>query len=549
MTGSHRPANGPYEVHALRFATRSTLASEVYPNGFLFGEDDRELVMDYYCWLVRGSGRTILVDTGFTPEVGSRRGRTTTTPPLQGLAQLGVEPGDVDTVVITHAHYDHTGHVARFAHADIVIARRELDFWTGPYARRQQFAHSGEPDDIAVLAERDRSGCVTAFAGEYEMAPGVVLREVGGHTPGQLVAVVEAERGRVVLASDAVHYYEELERDRPSSSSPTSSRCTAASTLSPSSPPPRARPWWSATTPTSCASSRRHCPTRRTSQSGSADDRSPTRGAPTVDTTSFTGRTAIVTGAAQGIGADRAAAPARGDVAAEIGGHAAPVEGDVSREEDVERYMRVALERFGRVDLHHLNAGIVGSFAALPDLSVEDFDRVVAVNLRGPFLGVRAAFRQYLAQGGGGAMVLTASIASLRGSHDLLPYQSSKHGVLGVMRGAAMYGGPMGVRVNAVAPGLVPTGLFASAAGRQGSGSDIEQRGTTVPQRRTGTPEEIASVVAFLLSNDATYVTGEVLSVDGGSAWVSTVHPAGGAGRWDPSDIDGRSYDGQEERA
>jgi glyoxylase-like metal-dependent hydrolase (beta-lactamase superfamily II) len=215
VTGTDRPARGPYEVHALRYATRKTLASEVYLNWFLFGEDDREIVMDYYCWLVRGSGRTILVDTGFTPEVGSRRGRTTTTPPLQGLAQLGVEPGDVDTVVITHAHYDHTGHVARFAHADIVIARRELDFWTGPYARRQQFAHSGEPDDIAVLAERDRAGRVTAVTGEYEVAPGVVLREVGGHTPGQLVAVVEAEHRRVVLASDAVHYYEELERDRP----------------------------------------------------------------------------------------------------------------------------------------------------------------------------------------------------------------------------------------------------------------------------------------------------------------------------------------------
>ena len=135
-------------------------------------------------------------------------------------------------------------------------------------------------------------------------------------------------------------------------------------------------------------------------------------------------------------------------------------------------------------------------------------------------------------------MVITASIGSLRGSHDLLAYQSSKHAVLGVMRGAAMYGGPIGVRVNAVAPGLVPTGLFAASGDAVGAGGDMEQRGRTVPMRRTGTPKEVAHVAAFLLGDEAAYVNGEVVSVDGGSAWVNSVRPAGGAGRWDPSDVD-----------
>jgi NAD(P)-dependent dehydrogenase (short-subunit alcohol dehydrogenase family) len=120
--------------------------------------------------------------------------------------------------------------------------------------------------------------------------------------------------------------------------------------------------------------------------------------------------------------------------------------------------------------------------------------------------------------------------------------------VLGVMRGAAMYGGPMGVRVNAVAPGLVPTGLFAASGDAIGAGGDMEQRGRTVPMRRTGTPQEVAHVAAFLLGDEAAYVNGEVVSVDGGSAWVNSVRPAGGAGQWDPSDLDESIRAHREER-
>ncbi|TNC27810.1 SDR family NAD(P)-dependent oxidoreductase [Amycolatopsis alkalitolerans] len=267
------------------------------------------------------------------------------------------------------------------------------------------------------------------------------------------------------------------------------------------------------------------------------------------------GKVAVVTGAAGSIGAasarrlsEKGASVIVVDldgegaekVAAELPGPAIAVAGDVSREDDVEHYVRAAIDRFGRLDLHHLNAGITGPFVELADLSTEDFDRVTGVNLRGPFLGVRAAFRHYRERGTGGAIVITASIASLRGSHDLLAYQTSKHGVLGLMRGAAMYGGPMGVRVNAVAPGLVPTGLFTAAKDESGGGNDMVQRGTTVPLRRTGTPDEIASVVAFLLSDEAAYVHGEVISVDGGSAMVSTVRPSGGAGAWDTTAVDRR---------
>ncbi|MBM9509108.1 SDR family NAD(P)-dependent oxidoreductase [Actinacidiphila acididurans] len=271
----------------------------------------------------------------------------------------------------------------------------------------------------------------------------------------------------------------------------------------------------------------------------------------------FHGRVAVVTGAGNGLGRGSAlrlsqegarvvvvdideAAARR--TAAELPGEALAVAADVAVEDATERWDAAAVEAFGRVDLYHLNAGIFGTFAPLPDLTVEEFDRVQAVNVRGQFLGLRAAFRRFRAQGGGGAIVLTASIASLTGSADLLAYQTSKHATLGLLRGAAMYGGPLGVRVNAVAPGIVPTDLFAAAAGTVGGKNDMELRASTTPLRRAGTPADIAAVTAFLLSDDAAYMTGQVVSADGGASVVNTVRPSGGAGAWPAREHDQALY-------
>jgi NAD(P)-dependent dehydrogenase (short-subunit alcohol dehydrogenase family) len=277
---------------------------------------------------------------------------------------------------------------------------------------------------------------------------------------------------------------------------------------------------------------------------------------------SLAGKVCLVTGAAGGLGSatarrlaadgvrlvlmdvdgDRVAALAK-----ELPGPAVVHAGDVASEADVDAAVAAGVAEFGRIDLHHLNAGVPGPLVRLPELSVEDWDRVMGINLRGVFLGVRAAFRQFEAQrgqgmGSGGAIVLTASIASLRGSDDLLAYQASKHGVLGILKGAALYGGPIGVRVNAVAPGIVPTALFAGAGAAPGGGDDMVRRAATTPLRRAGTGDEIASVVAFLLGDGAAYMTGEVVSVDGGAAAVSIVRPSGGAGAWDPGPGDARMH-------
>jgi NAD(P)-dependent dehydrogenase (short-subunit alcohol dehydrogenase family) len=249
---------------------------------------------------------------------------------------------------------------------------------------------------------------------------------------------------------------------------------------------------------------------------------------------------ALVTGAGSGIGeasARRLAADGAQVVVVDIDGEraqrvAAEIDGlavtaDVSREEDVDGYMAAALERFGRVDRHHLNAGIIGSFAPFGELTAADFDQVIGVNLRGVFLGLRAAFRAYERQDGGGAIAITASISGLRGSSDLIPYHVSKHGVIGLTRCAAVTGGPLGVRVNAVAPGIVLTGLFAQSGGVRGGGSDAEQRARNSALGRPGEVEEIAALVAWLLSDEASFMTGEIVSIDGGATALNPVRPSG----------------------
>jgi len=205
-----------YDVSAVRYATRTTTASQVYLNFHTYQVPDYDLVMDYFFWVIRGQGRTVVVDTGFTPGVGTPRGRTMTCPVPEGLSRIGVDPSEVETVVVTHGHYDHTGHVGLFPRAQVVMSGVELDFWTGPLARRFQFGHSVEWADIELLARLDHDEHrVVRVSGSHEVAPGISVLEVGGHTPGQLIVTVEGEGGPVLLTSDAVHYYDEVDLDRP----------------------------------------------------------------------------------------------------------------------------------------------------------------------------------------------------------------------------------------------------------------------------------------------------------------------------------------------
>jgi glyoxylase-like metal-dependent hydrolase (beta-lactamase superfamily II) len=208
-------SDGTREVVAVRYGNRTTTRAESFLNYHLYGEPDADIEIDYYFWVIRDGAGTTLVDTGFAPAAGDRRRRAWWTTPADALPAAGMDPGDVHTIVVTHAHWDHTGNLHQFPHAQVIISEAEYRFWTSDMARRAHFAAHAEPDEIAYLQRADAEQRLTLVQRQHKLADGIELIEVGGHTPGQLVVSVTTATGAVVLASDAVHFYEEVERDRP----------------------------------------------------------------------------------------------------------------------------------------------------------------------------------------------------------------------------------------------------------------------------------------------------------------------------------------------
>jgi glyoxylase-like metal-dependent hydrolase (beta-lactamase superfamily II) len=206
-------ADDPYQVTIVKYGTRSATRGEVYLNFPLYHESDGALEMDYFFWIVRNRERTVVVDTGFSPEGGRARNRTLLAEVPELFSDFGVDLSRSPTVVLTHAHYDHAGNLGLFPRSEVIMAERELAFWTGRHARRTMFRHSVDDDIQSVLEKLDSDGRLRLFAGTTEVAPGIDVIEVGGHTPGQCIVKVRTSDGNVLITSDAVHYYEEYERD------------------------------------------------------------------------------------------------------------------------------------------------------------------------------------------------------------------------------------------------------------------------------------------------------------------------------------------------
>ncbi|MEY8037783.1 N-acyl homoserine lactonase family protein [Saccharopolyspora cebuensis] len=206
---------GQHEVTIVRCGTREVTRGEVFLNHHLYGEPDGPFTVDYFFWVVRGGERTILVDTGFDAAVAAARGRTALVDPVAALRELGIDPAGRHDVIVTHAHWDHIGNLPALSGSRILMSRNEYRFWNSAMARRPLFAHFAEESEIAHLAEARRAGRLEFVPSGYSPTPGVTVLEVGGHTPGQLVVLVDTAEGTVLLASDAVHFHEELERDMP----------------------------------------------------------------------------------------------------------------------------------------------------------------------------------------------------------------------------------------------------------------------------------------------------------------------------------------------
>jgi NAD(P)-dependent dehydrogenase (short-subunit alcohol dehydrogenase family) len=196
---------------------------------------------------------------------------------------------------------------------------------------------------------------------------------------------------------------------------------------------------------------------------------------------------------------------------------------DVSKSSDVAAYVASALQTFGRIDAFFNNAGVEGKLGPTHEYDEAEFDKIIAVNLRGIFLGLRHVLPVMLRQGSG-AVVNTGSIASERGLAGACAYNASKHGVIGLTRTAASEVGASGVRVNAVMPGVIDTPLLEAMLRMMFAG-DVQAGkralGKVATQDRIGTPAEVGEVVTFLLSDAASFVNGAAWAVDGGA--LSTI--------------------------
>src|SRR5919109_4370977 len=193
----------PYTIYAVQYAQRNTTSTEL----FVGDHHNTPMKMAYFVWALTNGTQTVVVDLGFTEEVGTRRGRQFLRCPSKGLALLDIDCTKVEHVILSHFHYDHVGNYALFPNATFYVQDAEMAFYTGRHASHGAFRHSIEVDDVCALVRLNYERRLAFVDGSREVVPGISVHHVGGHTAGMQIVTVAHARGQAVVASDASHYY------------------------------------------------------------------------------------------------------------------------------------------------------------------------------------------------------------------------------------------------------------------------------------------------------------------------------------------------------
>jgi glyoxylase-like metal-dependent hydrolase (beta-lactamase superfamily II) len=201
-----------YQLYAIRYATRPARRRDHFIGG---DPHDGPMPMDYFVWVATDGDRAVVIDAGFTADVALRRKRDFLRCPVEALKLVGVDPDRVEDVVLTHLHYDHVGNIDRFPVARFHLQEPELQFATGRYMHYPRLSHSFEVEDVCSVVRLNYKGRVLFYNGVAEVAPGITGHLVGGHSAGLQFVRVHTQRGWVVLASDASHFYENMTGGRP----------------------------------------------------------------------------------------------------------------------------------------------------------------------------------------------------------------------------------------------------------------------------------------------------------------------------------------------